>query len=440
MHHLPMAQGGAGINMALVTRQHAFIASQMDALNSKLGELTHYGQLLRAQGQQTPVMGPNMFDELQDNINRLWHHCAHAADKADNPLPPDVYYMLKNHGASQHTRRAGQPYQHRLGQLVHRVSHARIERIVRMADPCAAAQMALRGMPGALACLSATGGDNSTSLNDEEMAHLLRDLAGIDPQGTAPGPDGQTPPCADCRTDKVVNARHSVVCGANGDVTRTHTHIMRLLAEAIAQCGLSFNYMRGMEPWVGKIPDGSDKYADLEFILDGETVLADVRQVAVQIDNPSALQAAAIVPESVLMIGDRLKMNEYRNIDQQTPGVITPYTINTETGALGQELTKLFTVLRRRTAEESMAFGKVIDGDLRVVEMGSWLQPTKADYYLQRLSVMLRQRKTAKVQGIVQRARDRLPGGPIGSSDEGFDDDEEDRVQRMGDLLANVVM
>ena len=64
---------------------------------------------------------------------------------------------------------------------------------------------------------------------------------------------------------------------------------MRLLAEAIAQCGLSFNYMRGMEPWVGKIPDGSDKHADLEFILDGETVLADVRQVAVQIDNPSAL-------------------------------------------------------------------------------------------------------------------------------------------------------
>jgi len=118
----------------------------------------------------------------------------------------------------------------------------------------------------------------------------------------------------------------------------------------------------------------------------------------------------------------------------------TSYTINTETGALGQELKKLFTVLRRRTAEESMAFGKVIDGDLRVVEMGSWLQPTKADYYLQRLSVMLRQRKTAKVQGIVQRARDRLLGGPIGSSDEGFDDDEEDRVQRMGDLLANIVM
>ena len=57
-------------------------------------------------------------------------------------------------------------------------------------------------------------------------------------------------------------------------------------------------------------------------------------------DNQSALQAAAIVPESVLMIGDRLKMNKYSNVDQQTPGVITPYTINTETGALGQELTK----------------------------------------------------------------------------------------------------
>ena len=139
------------------------------------------------------------------------------------------------------------------------------------------------------------------------------------------------------------------------------------------------------------------------------------------------------------MIGDRLKMNEYSNIDQQTPGVITPYTINTETGALGQELKKRLTVLRRRTAEEKTAFGKVIDGDLRVVEMGSWLQPTKADYYLQRLSVMLRQRKTAKVQGIAQRARDRLLDGPVGSSDEGFDDDK-DRVWRMGDLLANIVM
>ena len=158
-----------------------------------------------------------------------------------------------------------------------------------------------------------------------------------------------------------------------------------------------------------------------------------------QVANPSALQAAAIVPESVLMIGDRLKMNEYKHIDQQTPGDITPYTINTETGALGQELTKLFIVLRRRTAEEKTAFGKVIDGDLRVVELGSWLQPTKADYYLQRLSVMLRQRKTAKVQGIVQRARDRLLGGPVGMTDEGIDDDE-DRVQRMGDLLANIVM
>ena len=64
--------------------------------------------------------------------------------------------------------------------------------------------------------------------------------------------------------------------------------------------------------------------------------------------------------------------------------------------------------------KEGTAFGKVIDGDFRVVELGSWLQPTKADYYyLQRLSVMLRQRKPAKVyiQGIVQRVRDRLLAG-----------------------------
>ena len=55
----------------------------------------------------------------------------------------------------------------------------------------------------------------------------------------------------------------------------------------------------------------------LEFTLNGKTVLADIRRVAVQVDNPSALQAAAIVPEPVLMIGDRLKMNEYNNVDQQ---------------------------------------------------------------------------------------------------------------------------
>ena len=97
------------------------------------------------------------------------------------------------------------------------------------------------------------------------------------------------------------------------------------------------------------------------------------------------------------------------------------------------------TILRRLTAEEGASFGKVIDGDLRVVKLGSWLHPTKADYYLQRLPVLLRQRKTAKVQGIVQRARDALFGGPVAMMDEGFDDDE-DRVQRIGDLLANVIM
>ena len=74
-----------------------------------------------------------------------------------------------------------------------------------------------------------------------------------------------------------------------------------------------------------------------------------------------------------------------------------------------------------------------------MVELGSWLQPTEADYYLQRLSVLLRQRKTAKVQGIVKRARDALLGGPVTMIDEGIDDSE-DRVQRMGELLANVIM
>ena len=113
--------------------------------------------------------------------------------------------------------------------------------------------------------------------------------------------------------------------------------------------------------------------------------------------------------------------------------------MNSETGALGQEITKLFTILRRLTAEEGASFGKVIDGDLRVVELGSWLQPTKVDYYLQRLSVLLRQRKTAKVQGIVKRARDALIGGPVTMIDESIDDSE-DRVQRMGEQLANVIV
>ena len=36
----------------------------------------------------------------------------------------------------------------------------------------------------------------------------------------------------------------------------------------------------------------------------------------------------------------------------------------------------------------------------------------------------MRKRKTAKVQGIVQRARNALMGGPIGTFDEGFDDED----------------
>ena len=44
-------------------------------------------------------------------------------------------------------------------------------------------------------------------------------------------------------------------------------------------------------------------------------------------DDPAALQAAILEPESVLMIGDRLKMSECRYIEQQTPGVMTPYTV-----------------------------------------------------------------------------------------------------------------
>ena len=42
-------------------------------------------------------------------------------------------------------------------------------------------------------------------------------------------------------------------------------------------------------------------------------------------------------------------------------------------------------------------------------------------------------------QGIVQRARDALVSGPVGMFDEGFEDDE-DQVQRMGDMLANIII
>ena len=163
-----------------------------------------------------------------------------------------------------------------------------------------------------------------------------------------------------------------------------------------------------------------------------------MHQIAVKIGDPVALQAAARDPASVLAIGDKAKMNQYRNVVQQTPGVITPLTINPETGAFGQDLSKLFIVLRQLTTEDGPAFGKVTTGDLRVAELGSWLQPTKGDYYLQRLSVLLRKRMTAKVRGIVQRARDALLGGPNGTFDEGFEGDD-DRVERMGDMLANII-
>ena len=435
---LPISRGGAGIGSALVTRVHAFVAAKMDVLNSPLGALTHYGKELQAQGRTPPVMGPRVFDELEYNIPQLWEHCGHVADKSDNPVPTSIHEMLRQHGESRFTSRRGASYQGRLANLVLAVAQARVKRVVHMADTYSAAKMELRSMPGALACLSATGQDAGTKLTDDEMGHLLSDIGCIEQAGTTPGPDGQIPPCPDCKTNDPVDARHAMVCGTNGDVTRTHTAIARLLAEACVQCGVEFDRLRGMEPWVGKIPEGSDKYADLEYRHRGKTYLADVHQIAVKIGDPVALQAAARDPASVLAIGDKAKMNQYRNVVQQTPGVITPLTINPETGAFGQDLSKLFIVLRQLTTEDGPAFGKVTTGDLRVAELGSWLQPTKGDYYLQRLSVLLRKRMTAKVRGIVQRARDALLGGPNGTFDEGFEGDD-DRVERMGDMLANII-
>ena len=44
-----------------------------------------------------------------------------------------------------------------------------------MVDTHAAARMELRSMPGALACLSATGQDAGTKMTDDEMRKALAD-------------------------------------------------------------------------------------------------------------------------------------------------------------------------------------------------------------------------------------------------------------------------
>ena len=54
--------------------------------------------------------------------------------------------------------------------------------------------MALQGLPGAQAYMSATAIASATTLTDDEMAHALRDSAGISPPGTRPGSDGMLPP------------------------------------------------------------------------------------------------------------------------------------------------------------------------------------------------------------------------------------------------------
>ena len=66
-------------------------------------------------------------------------------------------------------------------------------------------------------------------------------------------------------------------------------------------------------------------------------MLGDVRQVAIKMNDPAAAQAAVASPESVLLLGDRDKLDEYKNVDRQTTGVVTPFTIHTETGALGKD-------------------------------------------------------------------------------------------------------
>ena len=139
---------------------------------------------------------------------------------------------------------------------------------------------------------------------------------------------------------------------------------MRLLAEACGQCGLGFDFLHGMEPLVGRTPGGKAKYADLEIRIRDKILLGDVRQMAIKMNDPDAAQAAVATPESELLLGDRDKLDEYKTVDIQTTGVVTPFTINSETGALGKDLQKLFIVLRQLmiTTREGTELGKVVDG------------------------------------------------------------------------------
>ena len=63
--------------------------------------------------------------------------------------------------------------------------------------------------------------------------------------------------------------------------------------------------------------------------------------------------------------------------------------------------------------------------------------PTKTDYYMQGLSVLCRRHKSAKVKGIVQRARSALCGTPIGGADHA-DGDLEARVAIAGQDVRNI--
>ena len=417
----PMARGGAGIRTALVTRRVAFLAAQMDVLNSVLGDLTHHGTRIRMQLDEPPVGGPNVAEELKQLIAELReHYQQYADDETTSPLPRSLNDMLRNHHLAKFNRQGSSSYQHRLAALVQTATFQRVQRAVRLTDTFAAAQLALRSMPGALTCLAATGADAPTSLNDEEMAHLLQDIAALPPPGTLPDSHGQFHACADCNDGTPNTARHVAVCNSHGDVTRSHTAIRKLVVEACAQCELGLPNGRG-EPMVGDI-NGTAKSADFEVEYgDGRVILGDVRQASIKMGNAVYARAATLDPDTVLQLGDHDKMAEYNGLNQTAPGDITPFTTSLETGAIGKNFKNFFNVLRQRTRDQGLAFGKAVDGDLRMVEFGSWLQPTKADYYLQRLSVLHRQCKTAKVLGSVQRARDALYGAPMQFHDEGVD-------------------
>ena len=175
------------------------------------------------------------------------------------------------------TSRRGASYQNRLAGPVFAVAHARTKRVIRMVDAHAAARMELRGMPGALACLSATGQDAGAKLTDDEMGHLLSESGASSRPAPPPGPMAKHRRAPTAKST-IPSTQGTPWCAAlhGGDVTRTHTAIARLLAEARVQCGVELDRLRGMEPWVGGALALHHDHAPFTQVAEDETYLSQV--------------------------------------------------------------------------------------------------------------------------------------------------------------------